>query len=214
VPYLLTVQNESLAEIYSSKSDEELIVLAADADALVDEARSVLAEELLRRNINVEPSATERSTPQTNSMVVKRLRLIGAFLSNLAIAVLGTTIVESSMLALSKIIRVHTVSGMEVRQLSLSLTIAALLGFFIGRRRPTTAIWIWTLPIAFFGLGALLYIARPNTGVLAEGGFAQHFFVPDLDDRRDFFLFTIPATRAAAYSLAAWLSVHFRSPTF
>jgi hypothetical protein len=53
VSYLLPVKNKSLAEIYSSKTDNELIALAADTDALVDEARPVLADELLRRNITV-----------------------------------------------------------------------------------------------------------------------------------------------------------------
>jgi hypothetical protein len=209
------VQNKALAEIYSSKTDDELIALAADADALVDEARPVLADELLRRNITVpKPPASERSTSQKDSRVVKLLRFVGAFALNLAIAVFGTTVVESPIWsAWSQIGRAHTMSGIEAREWFLSLLIAALLGVFIGRRRPATAIWVWTLPVAFFGLGALLYSARPNTSVLVEGGFAQHFFVPYLHDRRDFFLFTIPAVRAAAYSLGARLSVHFRSPT-
>ena len=74
VSYLPPVQNNSLAEIYSSQNDEELIALASDADALVDEARPVLAGELLRRNIAVaKPSTTERSTPQKDSQVINHL---------------------------------------------------------------------------------------------------------------------------------------------
>jgi hypothetical protein len=59
---LLPVQSKSLAEIYSSKTDDELIALAADAAALVDEARPVLADELLRRNITVKLSAAFRAS--------------------------------------------------------------------------------------------------------------------------------------------------------
>ena len=216
--YLLPVQNEPLAEIYSSKSDDELIALAADADALVDEARPVLVDELLRRNITVKPPATERGTPQNNSRVVTLLRLVGAYVLNLVIAIFGTAIVESSIWsAWSRIGRAHSIAGIEAKAWFLSLTIAALLGFFIGRRSATTAIWVWIVPVAFFGLGALLYSARPNGGFLAGGGFAEHFFAPNClanqHDCLDFFVFTIPAARAAAYSLAARLSSHFQSLT-
>ncbi len=208
--YLLRVQSKSLAEIYSSKSDDELIALAADADALVDEARPVLADELLRRNITAKLSATERSTPQENSRAVKLLRLVGTFVLNLVIAIFGTAIVESSVWsAWSQIGRARSISGIEAREWFLSLTIAALLGIFVGRRWSKTTVWVWTLPVAFFGLGALLY--------RVGGGFAEHFFAPNClanpHDCRDFFVFTIPAARAVTYSLAAWLSSHFRSPT-
>lgn len=144
------------------------------------EARPVLAEELRRRDITVtKPSPTEEVTAQRNTKARRLLGVVGSFVLNLAIAFFGTTVVESSIWsAWSKIGRAHTVSGIEAREWFLSLTIAALLGFFIGRRRPTTAIWVWILPVAFFGLGALLYSARPNSSVLAGGGFVQHFFVP------------------------------------
>jgi hypothetical protein len=218
VSYLLPVQNKSLAEVYSSKSDDELIALAGDADALVDEARPVLADELRRRNITVKLSATERSTPRNNSRVLKFLRLVGTFVLNLVIAIFGTAIVESSIWsAWSRIGRAHSVSGIEAREWFLSLTIAALLGIFIGKRWSRTAVWVWTLPVVFFALGALMYRGRPRSSVLVGGGFAEHFLAPnclaDPHDCRDFFLFTIPAARAAAYSLAARLSSHFRSPT-
>ena len=50
------------------------------ADVLVDEARPVLADELLRRNITLrKPSASERGTPQGDSLVSKLLRYVGAF---------------------------------------------------------------------------------------------------------------------------------------
>jgi len=85
------VQNKSLAEIYSSKTDDELIALAADADALVDEARPVLASELLRRNITVrKPSAAERSTRQERSRLCKTHWLAVATVCVTAAATLTT----------------------------------------------------------------------------------------------------------------------------
>jgi hypothetical protein len=217
VSYLLPVQNKSLAEIYSSKSDDELIALAGDAGALVDEARPVLADELRRRNITVKLSAAERGTPRNNLRALNLLLLVGTFVLNLVIAIFGTVIVESCILsAWSRIDRAHSVSGIEAREWFLSLTIAALLGIFIGKRWSRTAVWIWTLPVVFFALGALMY-RGPSRSVLVGGGFAEHFLAPNClanpHDCRDFFLFTIPAGRAAAYSLAAWLSSYFRSPT-
>jgi hypothetical protein len=215
VSYLLPVQNKSLAETYSSKSDDELIALAGDAGALVDEARSVLADELRRRNVTVKLSAAERGTPRNNLLALKLL-LLGTFVLNLVIAIFGTVIVESSILSTwSRIGRAHSVSGIEAREWFLSLTIAALLGIFIGKRWSRTAVWVWTLPVVFFVLGALAY-KGPSSSVLVGGGFAEHFFAPNClahpHDCRDFFVFTIPAARAAAYSLAVWLSSHFRNP--
>jgi hypothetical protein len=212
------VQNKSLAEIYSSKTDDELIALAVDADALVDEARPVLADELLRRNITVaKPSATERSARLKDPRVVKLLRFVGAFVLNLAIATFGTSVLESPIWsAWSRIGRAHSISGIEAREWLLSLTIAALLGIFIGRRWLRAAVWVWTLPVAWFALGAL-YSARPKPSVLVGGGFAEHFFSPnclaDPHECRDFFFFTLPAARTAVYSLATWVSSQFKRST-
>jgi hypothetical protein len=210
------VQTKHLADTYSSKTDEELIALATDRDSLVEEARTVLADELLRRNIAViKPSGVERTDAPTNSAISKLLRFVGAFALNLAIAILGTTVVESPIWSTwSQFGRAHSAYGIEAREWFLSLTIAAVLGFFIGRRRTTTAIWVWTLPVVFFAFGALTYSGRSGSSVLGEGGFREHFFAPnclaDPHNCRDFFTFTVPAARTVAYSLAARLSLTFR----
>ena len=205
------MQTKPLAEIYSSKTDDELIALAADADALLDEARPVLAEELRRRNItgtettSVEQKPDDRKGPTHSSL----LRAAGNFLLNLTIAILGTTAVESAIWSIvSQVFPVHSEPARAMREWFLSVTVAALLGFFIGRRRSSTAIWVWTLPVVFFGLGVLLYCARPSESVLVGGNFAEHFFSPNCLAKRfecrDFYLFTVPAIRAVAYSCGAW----------
>jgi hypothetical protein len=214
------VQTKSLADTYSAKTDEELIALATDPDSLLEEARTVLADELRRRNIAVMKSSDpQKTSAPRNTAINKSLRFLGAFALNLAIAIFGTTAVESPIWSpWSQFGRAHSAHGIEAREWFLGLTIAALLGFFIGRRRTTTAIWVWTLPLAFFALGALMYTGRSSSSVLVGGGFAEHFFAPnclaDPHDCRDFFTFTVPASRAVAYSLAARLSLHFQSTSW
>jgi hypothetical protein len=144
------------------------------------------------------------------------LRVVGSFFLNLAIAILGTTAVESAIWSVvSQGFPVHSASARVFRQWLLSLTIAVLLGFFIGRRRSATAVWVWTLPVVFFGLGVLLYSARPSPSVLVGGHFAEHFFSPNCLAKRfecrDFYLFTVPAVRAVAYSCGGWFWVQLQN---
>jgi hypothetical protein len=55
---------ESFAQVYSSKPDDELLALAADPDCLVEEARRILEAELERRNLERPvPLGGERSRP-------------------------------------------------------------------------------------------------------------------------------------------------------
>jgi hypothetical protein len=150
------VQTKSLADTYSSKTDEELIALATNPDCLLEEARTVLADELQRRNIAVtKPSDPEKTSAPRNTAINKLLRFVGAFALNLAIAILGTTVVESPIWSTwSQFGRAHSVHGIEAREWFLSLTIAALLGFFIGRRRTTTI---------YLGLDAASHILRARS---------------------------------------------------
>jgi hypothetical protein len=211
-PTFFSVQTKSLAETYSSKSDDELIALATDSDALLDEARPVLAEELRRRNITLRgaASAKPKTSRGRNTRAGRLFRVAGGFTLNLLIAVVGTTAVESPIWsAWSQIFRAQSMTTRDMREWLLSLAIAALLGFFIGKRRPSTAIWVWTMPVLFFGLGALVYSAKPSTSVLTDISFAEHFFHPNCFAKRfecrDFYIFTIPAVRTVAYSCGVWL---------
>jgi hypothetical protein len=55
---------ESFAQVYSCKPDDELLGLAADPDSLVEEARRMLEAELERRNLERPfPLGGERSRP-------------------------------------------------------------------------------------------------------------------------------------------------------
>jgi len=137
------------------------------------------------------------------------LRIAGAFVLNLAFAVLGPAVIESSIW--TALPRASSFTGIEAKEWFLSLTGAALLGFFISRRwRSRTAVWVWIVPALFFALGALAYSGRGKNSALVDNGFWKHFFAPDCFEKsncRDYFVFTVPAARAAAYSVAAWMSL-------
>jgi hypothetical protein len=207
------VQPHSLAQLYSSKTDDELLALAADTNSLVEEARPILASEIRRRNLVFQSTELERQTPTLQrTAVAKFLRIVGELLLNFVVAVIGTAMMESSIWSL--IGHAHSTFGVAAREWLLGLTLAALLGFYVGRRwHSKSAMWVWILPAAFFAFGILLYGTHRNSSVLAGSSFSEHFFAPDcLTDRtacRDFFLFTIPAARTASYSVAAWVSMRF-----
>src|SRR5437660_3613803 len=50
-PSVADVEPDSLAHLSSSKTDEELLTLSADAGSLIPEARDLLASELARRHL-------------------------------------------------------------------------------------------------------------------------------------------------------------------
>jgi hypothetical protein len=141
------------------------------------------------------------------------LRFAGAFMLNLAVAVFGPAVIESSVWA--ALPRAGSFTGIEAKEWFLGVTGAALLGFFFSRRWPSrSAAWVWIVPVLFFALGVLAYSGRRTNSVLVDDGFWKHFFAPDCFEKsncRDYLVFTVPAARAAAYSLAAWLSLRLRT---
>ena len=209
------MQLDSFVELYSSKTDDELLALASSPESLVEEARPILADELRRRNLVVQPGTAEvehQTSNLRNTAVGKFFRAVGTFLLNVAIAVFGTAMIESSIWSL--IGHAGSVSEVEAREWLLSLTIAALLGFVVSRQwRTASAVWVWVLPLASFAFGVLLYTTTTSS-VLAGRSVSEHFLAPDClrnkDACSDFLIFTVPAVRAASYSVAAWVSLHFQ----
>jgi hypothetical protein len=202
VSYFLPVQSKSLAEIYSSKTDDELIALAADAASLVDEARPVLADELLRRNITVKLSAAVQSGAQKDSRAVKLLRLAGSLLINLTAAVIGTTILDTEV---RRVIPTHTVAAILWKEIILSVVCAAFIGFFMWRTwRSSAAKWIWVVAALWFVFGYLTIAGSTNPwGRLS--GFSSGSVLSG-PDTRTFFTFTVPFIRAIFYSVGAYIS--------
>jgi hypothetical protein len=85
------VQLDTLAQVYASKSDQELLALAADPNSLVEEARVVLEGEMRRRNlvagqqleaeeeVVLEPSSSLAKSRFATSLL--RLALVALFLT-------------------------------------------------------------------------------------------------------------------------------------
>jgi hypothetical protein len=211
------VQFDDLMQVYSSKTDDELLALAASRDSLVEEARPILEGELRRRSLVGQPipTETEHHNPSFRDTAVgKFLRTVGVFLLNLLVAVFGTAMIESSIW--SQIGHPRSVSGVEAREWLLSLAIGAFLGFVVCMQWPNqSAVWVWVLPVAFLMVRVFLYGGSASNSVLVETSRSEHFFAPNcLNDKaacNDFFIFTIPFARTAAYSLAAWISLHFQT---
>src|SRR5437899_1597883 len=89
---VVAVLRDSLAQVYSSKNDDELLSLAADPDSLIEEAIPLLAEELGRRGLSVPPApaVVESQLPDFwSSAVGKLFRSVGDYLLCFAIAILG-----------------------------------------------------------------------------------------------------------------------------
>jgi len=196
------VQPGSLAETYSLKTDDELLLMAADPQCLVEEARSILAEELRRRNLTPsKPSAVDDKPAVVSELASVRLaRTIVAFLLNLANAIFGPGVMELAILPNIGFSR--SVVAWQARAWLFSISMAALLGYFTARKwSPRTALWVWTLPVATLAIGGV---------TLASAGisFWRQFIAPDclndLQSCREFLTYTIPAVRGVAYSAAAW----------
>ena len=209
------MQPDSLALFYASKTDDELLALAADLDSLVDEARPVLTDELRRRNLTLlepTPTAVEHQTPPSPiTPVVEIFRTAGAFVAHLVAALLGTGMVESSFAASVRALvgQPRSLAGIEAKIWLMSLTIAALLGFLISKYRPSkSALWVWTLPGTILACRVLLY------GLGKPASVAEHFLAPNCLDNKsecqDFLVFTVSAARTFAYSLGAWVSMRFQ----
>jgi len=206
------VQPDSFAQFYASKTDEELLALDADQDSLTDEARLILADELLRRNITPFPppsDVVEYQTPAlTGTSLGKALRTVGTYIAHLIAAIIGTGMVESPIWGVFG--RPRSLAGIEAKTWVTSLTIAALLGFLICKFRPSkSAVWVWVIPGTIFVLRVLLYGFRPTVSP------AKHFLAPNCMDNtrdcQDFLVFTIPAARAFAYSAGAWASTRLQN---
>lgn len=205
---------DSLEQLYSSKTDDELLALAADQESLLDEARPILGKEIRRRNL-VAPLPTEVQSNAAGlgeSTIGSFGRAFGAYWLNIAVAVFGTAVFES--LLWSQLGHAHSLLGIEGREWLLSVTVPSTLGFVVARRwRSKTALWSWTLPVVLFAIVMLAYEFGQSKSVFADG-LLQHFFAPnclkDTHECTHFLVFTIPAVRAVTYSMAAWATLRSR----
>jgi hypothetical protein len=169
---------DSLVQVYVSKSDDELLSLAADPDSLIEQARPILAEELGRRGLAAPAPAVVESQPPDfwSSAAGKFVRPVGDYLLCFATAILGSNAILGEI---NPIVHTHSFSGLAAKMWISGVTVAALLGFFVTRYRPTKmALWIWILPFALLIYRIVLY-TTVRTHSIFEDGVLKHFVAPN-----------------------------------
>lgn len=134
--------------------------------------------------------------------MLRTLKFIGLLLINVALAVIGTAILDT---AVRRMIPSHSISEIAWKEFVLSIVCAAFIGFGMWRTwRNSTAKWTWVVAAAWFAFGYLIMAGRGDVwGRLSGLGSGSVLSVPDV---RSFFLFTVPLIRASSYSVGAYVS--------
>jgi len=148
---------EPQAHVYSSKTDHELLVLAADPGSLLETAQRALADELRRRNlvvsnrVDIDGDAIPHSLSSCTAYLV-RAKWVGLWLLNTLIATLGVAITAgfftySSREFVSRAARIDFV-------LTPYYPVPILVGLVVGylsylRFRGSYRYWAWILPAAY-----------------------------------------------------------------
>jgi|SRR5579859_210320 len=141
--------------------------------------------------------------------MVRSLKFCGLVLVNLAIAVVGTTILDT---AVRRMIPTSTVAAIVWKEIILSTVCAAFIGFFMWRTwRSSAAKWTWTLAALWFAFGYLSIAGNGNVwGRLSGFSSGSVLTAPDV---RTFFAFTVPLIRAISYCVGACISSLVYRPT-
>lgn len=149
------MQLESLAQLYSSKTDDELIALAADRDSLLEGAQRILIDELRRRNLLEKPLTESASfdalgpSAARNVAYRSRIRWLGLWLVNTLVATYGVAFAAGLTLEMWKPFISHATKiriGLTPYY-PFMLFFGLLVGFISHVRfRGSYRLWVWILP--------------------------------------------------------------------
>jgi len=206
------VIQQSFQELYSAKTDEALLALAADSASLAEDAKATLWQELERRNLKQSPSHPKPESRPAGSMPPRALVFAGGLVLNTCIALLCTPLLEAGV---GKMFQPHSLSGLLWKWWSLDFLCAAGLGFSISRFwRSGSAVWTWVLPVLWFTVRFVpIALSGENQSVLLDHSVWSQFSGSGCTTGmqslgcQNFFLFTLPLIRGIAYSLGAFLSL-------
>jgi len=153
------VRSDSLVQLYSAKTDDELLVLAAEQAGLTEGAKSVLADELRRRSLKdgvltiCDESALATSSPADRALV--SLKWLGLWLLNTLIATVGVAMTigfftYSSQSFVSRAARMRFVLRFIYTPYSPILIFSALVIGYLSDLtfRGSYRRWVWVLPAA------------------------------------------------------------------
>ncbi len=131
----------------------------------------------------------------------KALRFCGELIVHTAVAIIGTAFLES---AIWKVFPAHSLGVILWKEWILSLSCAAVIGFFMWRTwKVSAAMWVWVLPSFWLILRFLFALAasQRQINVVDGGGLWNQFSGGACDGGsrtfgcRNFFVFTIPFVR-------------------
>jgi hypothetical protein len=209
------VSRESLEQLYSSKTDDELLAVAADYASLREETKPILANELRRRNLAAVPIDNEQipnlCIPPPKPYFFRALRFGGVLLLNTCVAVVGTSALAAEI---GGALHPHSFSGILWKLWGLDVLCALLIGFFMWRTRKTEATkWTWTLPALWFCLRFIpaLTFRGHQTVFGSVGVWSQLSGVGCENGVRalgclNLFVFTLPFISGVSYSIGACFS--------
>ncbi len=143
---------------------------------------------------------------------MKLLRDIGLYLGHLLTAVFGTAILT---IGLGRLFHPAAIIGVLWKEWILDILLAGLLGILASRiSRSRLALWVWILPAVWFGLRLLSIVPVIHS---RQGQISLWYEISGQDCVHritdygcvNFFTFTIPLLRSAAYSLGASIALVF-----
>jgi hypothetical protein len=138
--------------------------------------------------------------PRNAISMFRVARVGGWFILDAGGALLGTAIAESS---LYRIFPVHSAADVLLKESSLSVLFAALIGFAaFWKWRSKTSKMVWILFVLWFGFGVVVTRWAQLSGAACSITLSKF-------DCQTFFLFTVPLIRGLSYScgalLASWI---------
>ena len=149
---VLFVIHDSLKELYSSKTNDELLELAADDMSLREDAKTALADELERRSLQrPKQKSTDLQRPlSTNPALSRALTFALALIVSMCVALFLTPVLETG---LGTMFHPHSLAALLWKWCTLDFLCAAGAGFSMYRIWKTkAAMWTWILPAIWFGL--------------------------------------------------------------
>lgn len=198
------MQPDSFRDLYTSKSDDELLSLAVDKDSLIESARLALADELRRRNIDDLPvpepitlvPAKVKWQPDTTA-IPPRLIWLGLFLIDTFIVyqcawrvppvlqkmwfawfapIFGTRSEVAPLdWHLQHLALMTIIIALIAGYMDLVRFLPAIVGKQIaGRRSSSAATWMWIIPTTVLLYGMLQF--RAPSSVLSPSMSAFRYF--------------------------------------
>jgi len=195
------VRSNSLLQHYSSKTDNELLVLAGEQAGLTEDAKSALDHELRRRNLDENaPAVCDVPAIATSAPVERALvsaKWLGLWLLNTLIATFGVAMTigvftYSSQPFVSRAARLRFMVAFIYTPYSPILIVTALVIGYLSHKtfRGSYRYWVWILPAADV-VRSLLDWQQSNQASWSNS--LSHFFAflpyPENSDQMDSTLF-------------------------